>query len=372
MSNRIARLTDIVASQFVIARTGTTDDFADYVFATRSSPMSPNEIEEYLKNEFKVEVGEAPPSKAGAARFEIDDSVIVNVDKHKAKDYPLAENPQYQIYNGKSGTVVSINDTDVVVDIDGKNIVFKGGMKANSGLTKPAKTYDAPPHGPIEVIYTRNPANKPSRAQVVQDYLDKKPGDRSPNYYSGNFYAPRKTQSGDKWILNVRTQQRADQPDGQFGFAAMDPFNGAIWYIGRPNKRPAGWLEKLKQIVEDTQKTATLKVAVDLPDAFAKSISNGLKSMGLFANGMDSKINHARGYELETPSVLASVINKLSVSFNGNQFEGGLSEQVTVNILHDTETGPVTYKIVAGKFIYDSNTNQTTFVPVSGKAKDIV
>ena len=65
------------------------------------------------------------------------------------------------------------------------------------------------------------------------------------------------------------------------------------------------------------------------------------------------------------------IINKLSVSFSGNQFEGGMSEQVVVSILHDTETGPVTYKIPVGKFVFDANTNQTTFVPVSGKTKEI-
>ena len=247
---------------------------------------------------------------------------------------------------------------------DGNKVLFHGGMKANSGLTKPTKSYDAPPHGPIEIIYTRNPENKPSRMEAVQEYLDKKPGQRSPNYYSGNFSNPRRT-------LNVRTQQRADQPGGEFGFAAMDPFNGAIWYIGRPNKRPVGWFAKLKQIVENTQKTASVKTAGNLPNGFANSISTGLKSLGIFANGMDTKIVHARGFELETPSVLASVINKLSVSFSGNQFEGGMSEQVVVSILHDTETGPVTYKIPVGKFVFDANTNQTTFVPVSGKTKEI-
>lgn len=371
-AQRTAGLARIVATQFVVAREGTVDDFAEYVFATRTSPLSPNEVEEYLKGEFGIEVADALPSRAGAARFNVEDPVVINVEKHKAKDYPITDYPEYQTHNGKEGTVVDVSGQDVMVEFDdGNKVLFHGGMKANSGLTKPTKSYEAPPHGPIEIIYTKNPANKPSRMEVVQEYLDKKPGQRSPNYYSGNFYGPRRTQSGNKWTLNVRTQQRADGPGGEFGFAAMDPFDGAIWYIGRPNKRPVGWFNKLKQIVDDTQKTASIKTAGNIPSNFASSISNGLKSLGLFANGMDAKIVHARGFELETPSVLASVINKLSISFNGVQFEGGMSEQVVVNMLHDTETGPVTYKIPVGKFVLDSNTNQTTFVPVSGKTKVI-
>jgi len=223
-------------------------DFASWVLTTREgNPLPASEVSAFLKGLgvpiFTGGGGRAKP------RFRIGDRFCVKAEKHNGQD------PEgvYRKYDRMMGIVVDdsggAKGAPVVMKMTNGDVVsFPDAQDKwrGVGLGKATDYSKMKGHGPVEIIYKRDPSRKPPPEQqtIAAEYIargEKRGERRSLNYYSGYILGAAVGKNG--LYMSIMAQQRisADPCDDFFEIRSFNPTQGEALYIGRVGKRPKGW-----------------------------------------------------------------------------------------------------------------------------------
>lgn len=225
-----------------------TEEFMRWVMSTQP-PMSSGEVASFINRSLGIKTS-PPVKRRGGDRFQRGDSVIIKAKKHKSSKF---DRGNYDLYDGKTGTVVGTEGQDAMVSFNGKpDVRFPGALTSRGvGIYKYTKAYTITGSAKIEMIY--NAAGKStSDAKVTVDaYVGRARGTekRSANYYTGHVIFASVGSKG--FYFRGFPQQRMDvDPNSEAGYQArtFNPSLGQVLYIGVFNSRPAKWKAELKKM----------------------------------------------------------------------------------------------------------------------------
>ena len=238
------------------AASAETEDFVRWVLSTQT-PMRPSEVESFVKRTLSIPT--SPPVKRDTSgpRFKKGDSVMIVAKKHKS---PKFDAGNYNLYDGKIGTVTDYEDKDVLVAFQGTPaaVRFPGGQSPRGvGIYKYTAPYNVRGSDKIEMIYFAGGKPSSDAKFVVDAYQSRGKGTekRSANYYTGHVVMASTGQKG--YYFRGFPQQRMQvDPNSEGGFQArtFNPSLGEVFYIGLFGKRPSKWkdeLAKMESAAED-------------------------------------------------------------------------------------------------------------------------
>lgn len=228
-----------------------TQDFVEWVVNTDPVPMSEAEIVKFVKGTLRMEI-KPPIQKREGPRFQPGDRVQVKKDKHKDE----ATSGPYIEFNGKIGTVVTVEGQDALVKMDSgpsEPVRFIGALKPRGvGLFKYTPAFVMEGSVAVEMVYYMDAEAdvKEEQAVVVEQYMGRaRQGEkRSMNYYTGHLFNARLNQAGQVYFQMFPQQRVEVDPESEGGFLArsFNPSKGKVLYIGRLNTdRPTGWEKEL-------------------------------------------------------------------------------------------------------------------------------
>jgi len=228
-----------------------TQDFVEWVVNTDPVPMSEAEIVKFVKGTLRMEI-KPPIQKREGPRFQPGDRVKVQKDKHKDE----ATSGPYIEFNGKIGTVVTVEGQDALVKMDSgpsEPVRFIGALKPRGvGLFKYTPAFVMEGSVAVEMVYYMDAEAdvKEEQAVVVEQYMGRaRQGEkRSMNYYTGHLFNARLNQAGQVYFQMFPQQRVEVDPESEGGFLArsFNPSKGKVLYIGRLNTdRPTGWEKEL-------------------------------------------------------------------------------------------------------------------------------
>lgn len=223
-------------------------DTADFVlWALRSQSRIPTDrVIQFLERN-GVELAESAPTKRGLPL------AVGELVEVQAANAPSDLQDILKPYNLKRGTVVQVDGEDVVIKMEGGQIVrVPGGVTAGktSGIYRTSLLEDdgkASKH--FEVVYLPANEQKPSLVALerLQEYVERGLAageERSANYFSGFTPSYKISKAGNPFFM-LWTQQRGGSP------RTLSPDKGEVYYIGIVGKRPSSWKADLKTILEE-------------------------------------------------------------------------------------------------------------------------
>ena len=227
-----------------------TTDFVRWALSTQA-PMAPHEVSTFVVRTLGIKTSPGLRRRRGH-RYLPGDSVIIKANKHRNNRY---DRGNYDLYDGKIGTVTETQGQDALVSFNGKPPVrFPGALAPRGvGIYKYSKPYTIKGSAKIEMIYKAGEKSTPDAKVVVDAYIGRgRPLERrSANYYTGYVVMAAIGKKG--WYFRGFPQQRmVVDPNSDAGYAArsFNPSLGEIFYIGIFGKRPARWKAELESIDE--------------------------------------------------------------------------------------------------------------------------
>ena len=155
-----------------------------------------------------------------------------------------------QPYHLQKGTVTDVEGEDIVIKVDGGDILrVPGGVNSGkkSGVYRTSVMEDQGHMGHVEIVYLPAGERKPSQVsiEVLRNYVEKGMAageERSENYFSG-FVPNWKVSKDNNPYFLMFTQQRGGRP------RTLSPEKGEVYYINLIGKRPSGWEGELAEVL---------------------------------------------------------------------------------------------------------------------------
>lgn len=240
-----------------------TRNFIEWAKATQQ-PWDERVIQQFLTAVLGVEIS-PPATRRKGPRFQNGDRVEIKARKHKDTT-TLAV---YDEFNGKIGTVESVDGMDALVRFDSgppAPVRMPNALKARGvGIYKYTAPYTIEGSAEIEFVYYAAKRPTEEAKQIVEHYMERsKPYEqRSENYYTGHVVFASTNKQGQLYFRVFPQQRMRVDPKSEAGFEArtVNPVKGDLLYIGRTGSRPRGWEQELEAIRAGAPSSLSIRLA---------------------------------------------------------------------------------------------------------------
>jgi hypothetical protein len=247
-----------VATHDRIAISGSTEDFVEWVIATKmDDPMKPGEVERYLEDYLnrkpEVPVDGAPSSRKTGP---LQEGEKVRVDKNKS---PASSNADAcALYHNRVGVVTKVTQEGVTIafyegdvdrpstDLTGDKQFFEGTASGGkTGLYRHTPRTDYREHAvdvgtQFELVYFKGgdkvDVTRAENIEAMRERAALRGQHLSSNYMTGQVGKFAYSKAGELYF--TITSLHRDTP------TTISPTKGKLLYLGVLGKRPSGWKEE--------------------------------------------------------------------------------------------------------------------------------